>query len=122
VLASPNAISAVTAQRGLPLFFERPDQASLNQLDLTLNQLQGVSTNPLASQGFTNPILGIDNSGNSFYHGLSAILNQRFSQGFQLYGTWTWSHLSRTSPGLRLTCPSAASAPIRSTIAAIEPL
>jgi hypothetical protein len=45
--------------------------------------------------GFTNPgsIIGFLSNGTSTYHGASAQLTRRFSNGFQMTGAYTWSHL-----------------------------
>ena len=82
---------------GLPTFFSRPSQAQLDALTLNLDQINARSNfEPrYAAAGFTNPgsIVGFLSNGNSTYHGASAQLVRRFSEGFQLTAAYTWSHL-----------------------------
>jgi hypothetical protein len=82
---------------GLPTFFSRPSQAQLDALTLNLDQINARSNfEPrFLAAGFTNPgsIVGFLSNGNSTYHGASAQLIRRFSQGVQLTAAYTWSHL-----------------------------
>lgn len=81
---------------GLPTYLQRPSQAQLDAMTLTLNDIQ---SRPLilpsfASAGFTNPaLIGFLSNGNSTYHGASAQLVRRLSNGVQLTAAYTWSHL-----------------------------
>jgi hypothetical protein len=87
-----NAISAVTPDRHLPTYLQRPSQAQLDALPLTLNDLQAVETNTLAQYGFLQNIVSFPDRGNSTYHGMALQLNRRFSRGLQFIGAYTWSH------------------------------
>jgi hypothetical protein len=82
---------------GLPTFLTAPTQAQLDALPLTLADINARS-NFLPSffnAGFTNPgsIVGFLSNGNSTYHGASAQLIRRLSDGMQLTAAYTWSHL-----------------------------
>lgn len=83
--------SAVSASNSLPVYYSAPSAATLNGLTTTLAGL--TRYNPLATYGFTNPILTMNDDGESTYNGLSVQANQRFSGGFQLVAAYTWSHL-----------------------------
>jgi len=87
-----NTSAAVTANQNLPLYYQQPTQAQLNGLPLTLNQLQQMPTNSLASAGFTNPIFTVRPDGSNWYNGLLISATQRFSGGFQMKANYTWSH------------------------------
>jgi len=82
---------------GLPTFLSAPTQAQLNALTLDLNQINARSNfEPrFRAAGFTNPgsIIGFLSNGNSTYHGASAQLVRRFSDGVQLTAAYTFSHL-----------------------------
>jgi hypothetical protein len=84
-------------QSGLPTFLARPTQAQLSALALDIDQINARSNfEPrFAAAGFTNPgsIVGFLSNGNSTYHGASAQLVRRFSDGIQLTAAYTWSHL-----------------------------
>jgi hypothetical protein len=97
-----NMTPAVTADHNLPVFTDQPTQAQLNQLNLTLNQLQQPIPNAFTQAGFTSPITTIRNEGNSWYHGGSVTLNQRFAGGFHLRGNYTYSHLIDDATGTAL--------------------
>jgi hypothetical protein len=88
-----NSVSAVTAERSLPLYYQRPTQAQLNALPVTLSQLENMNTNPLASFGFTSPIYTVSPDGWSWYNGLLVTGSQRFKGGLQFKAKYTWSHL-----------------------------
>jgi hypothetical protein len=87
-----NRISAVTPTHSLPTYLQRPTQAQLDALALTLGDLQTVDTNTLSQYGFPNNIVEFPGRGNSTYHGLALQLNRRFAQGLQFIGSYTWSH------------------------------
>ncbi len=81
---------------GLPTFFERPTQAQLDALTLTLSEIQARSNlvPQFADAGFTNAaMVGFLSNGNSSYHGASAQVSRRFSEGVQFTAAYTWSHL-----------------------------
>jgi hypothetical protein len=48
-------------------------------------------------QGFAN-ILSAESVGNSNYNGLNVTLEKRFSRGYNLYATYTWSHAIDDAP------------------------
>src|SRR5581483_1325708 len=80
-----NAISPVTATHNLPLFYARPSQATLNTYTTTLNSLEAAAP--------TGAISSIQPGGWSWYNALNAQLRQRFSGGFQMMLSYTYSHL-----------------------------
>ncbi len=92
-----NQIARVTPERSLPTFLQRPSQAELDRLTLTLNQLRadnGGSTIAPAfrAAGFLSPITAFQGRGNSLYHGLAAEFSRRFKDGIFFKGAYTWSH------------------------------
>ncbi|MBI1896429.1 MAG: TonB-dependent receptor [Acidobacteria bacterium] len=99
VLSMMGALPRVTPERSLPLFFSTPTQGEINQLTLTLDDLQRQPFSSLQAAGFSNPVWTVLNEGQSWYHGLAVSLNQRFTRGFQLISNWTWSHLIDDSTG-----------------------
>ena len=109
-----NETSSVTASANLPVYSSAPSVGTLNGLTNTLAGLTPV--NSLASYGFTNPILTMNDSGSSFYNGLSVQANQRFSGGFQLIAAYTWSHLIDD-----LTTPVLAGTPSWMSLEALGP-
>jgi hypothetical protein len=91
----------VSFTRNLPLFTNRPAQAELNALPLTLNQLQANAGGggSLGQAGFTSPISTLNWGGNTWYHGASFVLSHRFTGGFQFQGHYTWSRFEDDSTG-----------------------
>jgi Carboxypeptidase regulatory-like domain len=95
-----NKQSLVTPSQYLPTYLQAPDQATLNNLPVTLAQFQsafaaGANVIPAFAQaGFTNGGF-VENSpiGNSTYHGLALQLNRKFSNHLLFIGAYTWSHL-----------------------------
>ena len=55
------------------------------------------STTARVYPGFGN-ILSAESVGQSVYNGLNITLNKRFSHGFELFGTYTWSHAIDDAP------------------------
>jgi len=91
--SQPKASPAVG---GLPTFFQEPSQAQLDALTLTLDDIDARSNYPAAYEnaGFNSArVVGFLSNGNSTYHGGSASLARRFSEGLQLNAAYTWSHL-----------------------------
>jgi hypothetical protein len=91
-----NSYAPVTANRGLPLYYQRPAQGTLDSLSLTLPQLtaEGPFLPEWAAAGFDQQfIVAFDNRGNSIYHGLAAELSRRFSAGLLFKAAYTWSKL-----------------------------
>ena len=90
-----NIQAPVTPTNSLPTYLTAPSQAVLNALPLTLTTLQNQSNlvPAFGNAGFTNPIVEDQPTGWSSYNGLATQLNRRFSNGLQLQGSYTWSHL-----------------------------
>ncbi|MGH9904144.1 MAG: carboxypeptidase regulatory-like domain-containing protein [Pyrinomonadaceae bacterium] len=90
-------VSPEDGRPGLPTFLQRPSQAQIDGLTLTLDEINARSNFVPAffNAGFTNPgsIVGFLSNGNSTYHGASAQLTRRFADGLQLTAAYTWSHL-----------------------------
>ncbi|HEX2523991.1 MAG TPA: carboxypeptidase regulatory-like domain-containing protein, partial [Terriglobia bacterium] len=90
-------VSPEDGRPGLPTFFAAPSQAQLDALTLTLADINARSNflPNWTAAGFTNPasVIGFLSNGNSTYHGASAQLTRRFSEGFQMTAAYTWSHL-----------------------------
>lgn len=96
--------SPVTVANQLPLYYAKPDAATLAALPNTLADLESISFSGIpgvenfilpkyANAGFTNPVLVVNSPiGNSSYHGLALQLNRHFSNGLQFIGAYTWSH------------------------------
>jgi hypothetical protein len=88
-----NKYSRVTPTRFLPTYMQAPSQAQLDSLPLTLTDLENDSNNPVYGPlGFLSNITAWPPIGNSIYHGLALQLNRRFAHGFQMVGSYTWSH------------------------------
>jgi hypothetical protein len=80
---------------GLPTFLSAPTQAQLDALTVTLPQIQARSNimPGFAAAGFGAGVVAFLSNGNSSYHGGSAQLTKRFSNGFQMTNAYTWSKL-----------------------------
>ena len=80
---------------GLPTFLQRPSQAQLDALSLTLDAINARSSflPAFEKENFISSIIGFPAIGNSYYHSGSAQLNRRFSRGLQVTAAYTWSHL-----------------------------
>lgn len=87
-----NRAAGVTRDRSLPLYLQRPAQADLDRLTLTLNDLQTFNSNLFLAAGFRSSITAFMPQGNSSYHGLAAQVTKRYSRNLQLVGAYTWSH------------------------------
>lgn len=97
-----------------PLFFSQPSAATLNGLDLTLDQIQaaqqaavvpitaahGTPAGPVFIPG--RSVLTVSNSGLTRYNAGSAVFNQRFTGGATFYATYTYSHLTSDFTGTSL--------------------
>jgi hypothetical protein len=88
-------VSPESGRAGLPTFFSAPTQAQLDALSLTLPQIQARSNimPAYAAAGFGPNVVAFLSNGNSSYHGASAQVTKRFSNGFQMTSAYTWSHL-----------------------------
>jgi hypothetical protein len=81
---------------GLPTFFSAPSQATLDALTLDLDQINARSSFVPAYEaaGFDGAnVVAFLSNGNSSYHGGSVQLSKRFSRGFQMTSSYTFSHL-----------------------------
>jgi hypothetical protein len=80
---------------GLPTFFSAPTQAQIDALTLTLNDIQARPRiiPRYSAAGFTSNVVAFLSNGNSIYHGGSALLQKRFSNGLQMSTSYTLSHL-----------------------------
>ena len=91
----PSVLSPVTATRHLPTFLQRPSQAELDRLPLTVDDLRAL---PFVKPEFrlagltSSGLLVFDNRGNSVYHGLALEASRRFSGGLLFKAAYTWSH------------------------------
>jgi len=92
VQARINSVARVTQTFSLPLYYGFP-AVDLNGLPVTYSQIRIGQANSLAGYGFTSPITTFVNDGQSTYHGLALEARSRFSGGFQMLGSYTWSHL-----------------------------
>jgi hypothetical protein len=97
---NPNGF--VTADRNLPVFFDAPSASEIDDLTLTLNDLQNVENTGLRAAGFTNPLFGLEPSGTSWYHAVVAEINRRMTAGLQLSARYTLSDLQIDSYGTPL--------------------
>jgi len=90
-----NRVARVDANHQLPTFMSTPSAASLAGLPYTLADLQArPNIDPyFGNAGFTTPITEYTPQGYSRYHGLALQLNRRFTNGFNMVGSYTWSHL-----------------------------
>ncbi len=87
--------SVLNGQRQLPMFNQRPSNAELDALPLTLANFPLPTANPVnqfQAAGFTSTITSFQQWGQSTYHGLALQLNKRFSGGLQYVASYTWSH------------------------------
>src|SRR5689334_1236356 len=81
---------------GLPTFFSQPTQAQLDAMTLTLDDINARSSYvpAFANAGFNGAsVVAFLSDGNSTYHGGSAQVTKRFSRGFQMTSSYTFSHL-----------------------------
>lgn len=92
-LGLANRNGFVNSDRNLPVFFDQPSAAELNALTLTLDDIQDVEASPEFAAGFTNPVLGFESVGTSWYHAGIAEINQRMIRGFQMSARYTLSDL-----------------------------
>ena len=86
-------VARATPQRSLPTYFQRPAQAELDGLKLTLADVDAQPTSlPEFAEAGLGPILfSFLNRGNSIYHGMATEVKRRFSNGLQFIGAYTWS-------------------------------
>ena len=86
-------VARANPQLSLPTFYQRPSQAELDALPLTLADIdaQPISLPRFADAGFSPLIYTFLNRGNSIYHGLATEAKRRFSDGLQFIGAYTWS-------------------------------
>ncbi|MFN7926985.1 MAG: hypothetical protein U0Y68_03410 [Blastocatellia bacterium] len=90
-----NVQSRVSPSLFLPTYLQKPTQAQLDALTTSLATIQAQPRviPAYANAGFTSNVIGFLSNGNSTYHGLSTQLTRRLTNGWQLSGAYTWSHL-----------------------------
>ena len=79
----------------LPTFTTAPDQATLDALPLTLNDINANSSfvPAYANAGFdAQSLVQFTPNGDSIYHGLATQVTKRMSNGLQFIASYTWSH------------------------------
>ncbi|MEO6052314.1 MAG: carboxypeptidase regulatory-like domain-containing protein [Pyrinomonadaceae bacterium] len=92
-------VSPEAGLSGLPTYFSGvPTQAQIDALPASTLNLATIDARPsrvprYGNAGFTSNVIGFLSNGNSTYHGASAQLNRRFTNGFQMTAAYTWSHL-----------------------------
>ncbi len=88
-------VAPYAGRPGLPTFLSTPTAAQLSGLTLTLADINARSSfvPAYAAAGFTSSVVAFLSDGNSSYHGASAQVQKRLSNGLQLTGAYTWSHL-----------------------------
>jgi len=91
----PNRLARVDATHNLPTFLSMPPAGSLAGLPYTLADLRArPNIDPrFSAAGFTSPITEFTPQGYSRYNGLALQLNRRLTNGLQIVGSYTWSHL-----------------------------
>ncbi|MBI1356958.1 MAG: hypothetical protein GC160_21670 [Acidobacteria bacterium] len=94
---NPNGF--VTATRNLPVYFNSPSLSEINNLSLSLNDIQNVQPGPWQQAGFTNPLYGFQPAGTSWYHAGIVELNRRMTRGVQMSARYTLSDLQIDSYG-----------------------
>jgi hypothetical protein len=92
-----NLASVVTPATALPTYFQAPDQATLDALPNSLDNLlalQAANIEPanFVNAGFGSAITAFVPRGQSSYNGLQAGLSRRFSNGLTFQSAYTWSH------------------------------
>ena len=94
-----NRIPRVTGDRSIPEYLTPPGAETLASLPLTVGDLRASSSilPTFAAAGFVNPITAWTPQGISTYHGLALDLLRRFSGGWQVQSSYTWSHLMDNS-------------------------
>jgi Carboxypeptidase regulatory-like domain len=84
---------------GLPTYISNaPTQAQIDALPASTLNLGTIQARALRDPRYTNPgfttnVVAFLSNGNSSYHGASAQLTKRFSNGFQWTNAYTWSKL-----------------------------
>jgi Carboxypeptidase regulatory-like domain len=84
---------------GLPTYIgNAPTQAQIDALPASTLTLANIQARALrdpryTNAGFTSNVVAFLSNGNSSYHGASAQLTKRFSNGFQWTNAYTWSKL-----------------------------
>jgi hypothetical protein len=89
-------VSPEDGRPGLPTFLTTPTQAQLDALTLTLATINARSSfvPKYANAGFNGSnIVAFLSNGNSTYHGASAQVTKRLTNGFQMTASYTFSHL-----------------------------
>ena len=92
-----NLASIVTPANALPTYYQAPDQATLDALPNSLDNLlalQAANIEPAnyVNAGFGSAITAFVPRGQSSYNGLQAGLTRRFTNGLTFQTAYTWSH------------------------------
>ena len=92
-----NLASIVTPANALPTYFQAPDQATLDALPNSLDNLfalQAANIEPAnyVNAKFGSAITAFVPRGQSSYNGLQAGLTRRFTNGLTFQTAYTWSH------------------------------
>jgi hypothetical protein len=89
----------VTSSLFLPTFLTLPDSATIAGLSTNLAQIQAQPAiiPAYSAAGFAGAITSFQPLGQSIYHGLQTQVTRSYSNGLQLLGAYTWSHLEDNS-------------------------
>jgi len=92
-----NLASVVTPATALPTYIQAPDQATLDALPNSLDNLIALANADIepanyANAGFGSAITAFVPRGQSSYNGLQAGLIRRFNHGLTFQTAYTWSH------------------------------
>ena len=93
--------SPVTAANSLPVFFTPPTAATVAGLTTTQSSLATTAT-PFTAAGFTNSILSIAPSGNSWYNAGVLKIQETFTAGTQIVAQYTYQDLRSDATGTPL--------------------
>jgi hypothetical protein len=96
VQARINRQAEATSAISLPTYLSAPTQAQLDASTVTLNTVKAVGNYvPVyANAGFdASSVVSFEPWGSSIYHGLQSQITRNFTNGLQLQGAWTWSHM-----------------------------
>jgi hypothetical protein len=97
-----NIFALVSPNNYIPTFMSLPSASSFASLTKTLADVKSYivpggtaaqHTNDLAGYGSDANIVGYSPQASSFYNGLAAQLNRRYSNGLSYIVAYTWSHL-----------------------------
>jgi hypothetical protein len=93
--------SPVTATSSLPVFFTNPGAATLAGLTTTQSGL-ATTTTPFTTAGFTNSLLTMSPTGNSWYNAAALKIQETFTAGTQVVAQYTYQDLRSDATGTPL--------------------